>query len=458
MTTRTILSLLCGLALLTVGTLPAPAQTFDEIMRGGPGTGDGPTSGETGEPGMTLIDGIAAIVGDKIILISEVYQQTALIRQRSEQLRRIPERTLLKEVLNDLVASKLLLVRAEEDSVSVSEDAINGQMEEYIDRLVREAGSTAMLEQQYSRTMAEIRADIRKLVRDQLLVQVLQRQKFADMKMTDRDIQDFFAIYKDSLAQVPEQIEIAHIYRKEEPTAEGRAATEALARAIADSIRNGGDFADFARRYSTDPGSAAKGGEYGWIATGRFVKEYDEAAESLGINEISGPVESKYGIHVIQLLDKREGEHRTRHILLPLRATPSERQAILDTLESLRRRAMAGENFAALAEQYSQDDASRYRGGLLATYPTEGLGKYAWILDSLDIGEVSAPREIPLSPTETGYHIIQLVRVIPPHAADPVEDRALLEEYAADWKQQKMLADWVAQLKEEIYWEIKYGF
>jgi hypothetical protein len=147
MTTRTILSLLCGLALLTVGTLPAPAQTFDEIMRGGPGTGDGPTSGETGVPDATLLDGIAAIVGDKIILISEVYQQSALIRQRSEQLRRIPERTLLKEVLNDLIASKLLLVRAEEDSVSVSEDAVNGQMEEYIDRMVREAGSTAMLEQ-----------------------------------------------------------------------------------------------------------------------------------------------------------------------------------------------------------------------------------------------------------------------------------------------------------------------
>jgi parvulin-like peptidyl-prolyl isomerase len=119
---------------------------------------------------------------------------------------------------------------------------------------------------------------------------------------------------------------------------------------------------------------------------------------------------------------------------------------------------MAGESFAALAERYSQDDASRYRGGLLATYPTEGLGVYSWILDSLDIGEVSGPREIPLSPTETGYHIIQLVRVIPPHTADPVEDRALLEEFAADWKQQKMLTEWVAQLKEEIYWEVKYKF
>src|SRR5687767_1693120 len=116
MTTRTILSLLCGLTLLLVGTLPAPAQTFDEIMRGGTGTGSGPTSGETGVPDVTLLDGIAAVVGDKIILISEVYQQTELLRQRSEQLRLIPQSTLLKEVLNDLIASKLLLVRAEEDS------------------------------------------------------------------------------------------------------------------------------------------------------------------------------------------------------------------------------------------------------------------------------------------------------------------------------------------------------
>lgn len=440
------------IALLTIA---GSASLYAQI-----GTGDGRSDGTTGGSGDRMImEGIAAIVGDKVILISDVVQRAALIKGNSPSMT-MSEAQLYQEVLDDLIATNLLLVRAEEDSIVVSDDIISSQLDERINQLVQQVGgSSAVLEQYYGKSITEIRTEARPIIRDQLMVEFLRRQRFSDLKVTERDMEEFYRQYQDSLPTVPEQVEIARILILEKPSTEARDVAIALAESIIDSLKNGGDFGDFARRYSIDPSSAAHGGEVGWVKNGRFVKEYEDAARALNINEISKPVESKFGIHVIQLLDKKEDELRSRHILLPLKAGDAQKQAIIDTLNSVRRRAIAGESFGALAAKYSEDEDSRHNGGIVTKYPTSELPtSYQWIMDSLKVGEISEPRPTRPSPTESGYHIIKVNRVIPPHKVDLREDREQIEELATVWKQNQKLMEWLTELRKEIYWEVKYDF
>ena len=259
---------------------------------------DDPTSG--GSPdGRIMLDGVAAVVGDQIILISDVVQQAALMSSRSGGYPQLPGPDVLQEVLDNLVTSKILYVRAIEDSIEVPEDLLNSQVDEYISRAVANAGSEATLEQAAGKSMAELRADVRPMVREQLMVEILRRRKASEQSVTTREIEEFYRIYRDSLPRVPEQIELAHIYIQAETGEEARRRTRELAQRIADSIRNGGVFGEFARRYSIDPGSASKGGELGWVARGKFVSEFEEAIDDLGINQISDPVESKFGARLI---------------------------------------------------------------------------------------------------------------------------------------------------------------
>ncbi|MGE3801220.1 MAG: peptidylprolyl isomerase [Candidatus Kapaibacterium sp.] len=436
-----------ALLLLSIGSAVGQ-PTGKDLLSGGP------IAGESRGASQTVIESVVAVVGNRIILRTDVLQRAAMLSETAQRAG-LTDAQLLREVLNDLIYNNLFLVKAEEDSITVSDELVSAQADEYVNRILRQAGSESALEEAVGKSMPEIKSEARKLVREQLLVQTLQQRHFMGMKVTERDINEFYRQYKDSLPQIPEQIELAHIYIAEKPSEEGRKNTFALAHSIIDSIKGGKDFTEFVRRYSVDPGSATKGGDLGWRKRGEFVPEYEDAAWNLNLNEISEPVESKFGIHIIQRIDERENEIRTRHILLPIKSTEAEQQALIDTLQQIRSRATAGESFAALAAQYSEDDVSKFQDGFFAKEVTTNLGAYEWILDSLEIGDVSTPRPYQVSPTETGYHIIKLVRVIPPHEFDPVEDHDLLEQQATTWKQRKELLAWIDELQKSIYWEIK---
>lgn len=437
--------------MLMLGALALHAQ---------PGTGDG--SGTTGgnlKSDRIAIDGIAAIVDDNIILISDVAQRVTLFKGQSPSIQ-ISDQDLYREVLNDLIVNNLLLVQAEKDSIVVSDDMIDAQLDERVNQLVSQVGGSAsVLEQAYGKSMQEIRAEARPIIREQLMVELLRRDKFADLKVTERDMDEFYRQYRDSLPEVPEQIEIAHILLLVKPSDDAREKTIALGNAIIDSLKAGGDFAEFAKRYSVDPGSGARGGELGWVPRGRFVKEYEDAAWALELNEISEPTESQFGVHIIQLLDKKEDEIRSRHILLPLKADEQQKKQMIDSLASIRSRIMAGESFARMASTYSDDEESKYNGGVLAKYPVSELpADFQWIVDSMEVGQVSEPRPIDLSPTESGYHIIKLNRIIPAHKVNLEEDRKQIERLATSWKQNQKMLEWVTELRKSIYWEIKYKF
>jgi peptidyl-prolyl cis-trans isomerase SurA len=405
-----------------------------------------------------VIDGVAAVVGNEVILMSDVMQQLSLYARQNRGVNpQDPE--VQRQVLNAIIDEKLVLTRAREDSIVITDDELNRAVDRQIETIVAKLGSEKRAEETYGMSMARIRQESREIIRQQFLAERERQRRFADLKLTESDLESFYQAYKDSIPQVPEQVELQSIVLLAKPSAEAKKATFDLARSIIDSLKHGGDFADFARRYSIDPGSASAGGDLGFVEKGKFVKSFEDAAAKLGPNDISDPVESEYGIHIIQVLERRGDATHSRHILLPITQSDAERDSMVAKLADLRRRALNGENFADLARKYSEDEDSRGLGGSLGKIPVDQLPPDTKPkMDTMKEGDITEPQQVAISPTEQGYQIIRLVRRIPPHKLDPQEDRAQLERVAQLYKQNEEYGKWIAELRKDIYWEIKNNF
>ena len=410
-----------------------------------------PLAGTTPSPGTDrqVIDGVAAVVGNEVILMSDVMQQLTLYARQNRGVNpQDPE--VQRQVLNAIIDEKLVLTRAREDSIVITDDELNRAVDRQIETIVAKfGGSERRVEETYGMSMARIRQESREIIRQQFLAERERQRRFADLKLTESDLEGFYEAYKDSIPQVPEQVELQSIVLLAKPSVAAKSVTMELARSIVDSLRRGGDFADFAKRYSVDPGSASSGGDLGFVEKGKFVKEFEDAAGKLDINQISDPVESQYGVHIIQVLERRGDATHSRHILLPITQSDAERDSMVAKLSDLRRRALGGENFSDLARQYSEDEDSRGLGGSLGKIPVDQLPPDTKPkLDSMKEGDITDPQQVAISPTEQGYQILRLVRRIPPHKLDPREDRAQLERIAQLYKQNEEYGKWIADSGE----------
>ncbi len=434
------------------------------VAQTGDGTGSTPAGGTPGED-RVLVDGVAAVVGNEIVLVSDVLQRAQLYAQQSHVDAKDPK--LQRQLLNDLIDEKLVLTRAHEDSITVSDEMVDQRLEYQMQQLVHQAGSEARLEQAYGMSMARLRQQARELIRQQLLIQKIVQKKFGDLKVTDHDMDEYFRSNRDSLesVRVPEQVELRQILLTPTPGEETMQKTVDLLNSIRDSVLAGGDFSDFARRYSQDPGSASEGGDLGYVKPGTFVSAFDKAVAGLSVNEISKPVKTEFGYHLIQLLDRRsDGQIHVRHILIKPTVSTTERDSLMAQLDRIEARVRGGESFAELARTYSQDPQTAPVGGLIGKLPVTQLSRTlsgrippAEIdsLKTLPEGGMIGPVEEQISPTESGYGIIQVSRRVAAHTFDPTEDRAQLEQLAMLDKQQQRYKEWVDKLRTEIYWKIK---
>lgn len=413
-----------------------------------------------GSPGgnRMIVDGVAAVVGNDIILMSEVLQRAiVLAQQEGGNAADARDPNFQLEVLNSLIDNKLVITRAKEDSIVIREEEVTEAVNRRLQQIVMQVGSEAKVEEMYGMPMSRIRSEARDVMRQQLLEQRMMQKKFSGLKVSERDVQEFYARYRDSLPHVPEQVELQQIVLKVKPSAEAKEGARSLAARIADSIRSGSDFASFASRYSSDVASARQGGDLGWVNPGAFVPQFDRAAKLLGVNDVSDPVESEFGYHVIQLLDRKsDGSYHSRHILIPIRSTRAETDSLVALLRELKARALAGESFADLARRYSEDEETAGVGGTVGRVAPDALpADLKATLTGMKDGEITEPMAFSTSPKESGYRILRIAQRIAPHRLDPTQDRAQLEQLAEAYKQQNEYAKWIAELRKEIYWEIK---
>lgn len=401
----------------------------------------------------TLIDRIIAVVDKEIITESELNERVSFLALQN----RIDpnQKGLRSQVLDGMISEKLILAQALIDSIEVTDDEVTNALDQQIANFIRQVGSEQRVEKIYGKSIGRIKREYRAEIRNQLLVQKERQQREASITVTRREVEDFFISFRDSLPQVPEEYELSHIYIAPKPDTAVEAKARRLMQSILDSIRAGGDFADFARRYSTDPGSAAGGGDLGWEKRGAFVREFEETAFGLKEGEISGIVKTQFGFHIIQLMGRRGESVHARHILMKIEKGPSSDSAAVNTLRSLRERVLKGESFSELAKKYSEDEDTKSIGGDLGTLTVDQLQPdFAEQVKNMKAGEISEPQRTVVG-TSYGFHIVWMRKRMPAHEISIQDDFKRIEQLALYMKRNKLHSEWLDELKKTIYVDIR---
>lgn len=397
------------------------------------------------------LDRIVAVAGDEMILESELNAQTQFFVMSNKIDPNTPG--LRAQVLQQMVNDKLILAKAIEDSITVTEDEVTQQLDAVIQQRVQSAGSEQKLEELYGMPISRIKREYRDEMKKNLLSQRLQQQRFGAAHISRIEVEEFYASYKDSLGEVPEEVELAHIFVKPKFDPVAKAAARKKMQTLLDSLKSGVPFDELAKRHSEDPGSASQGGDLGLVRRGLFVKEFETAAFGLKENQLSGIVETEFGVHVIQLLERRGDAVHPRHILLRIERTEASDDSAKTFLNGLRARALAGESFAKLAQEYSEDKETAVIGGSLGTLELEQLPKDLYpIVSQMQSGEISEPIKLPVG-SQYGYSIVWVKKRIPEHKASLDLDYKRIETVASNFKRQKDYAAWLESLRKSIYWE-----
>ncbi len=401
------------------------------------------------------VDKVIAVVDNEIILKSELEYQINLLAAQ----RKIDPKTpaLREQVLKMLIDEKLVYAQAGLDSIAVSEDEIGKQIEYQISQLTQQYGSKERIEQMYNMSLEKIKRELRDDVRKNIMIQKMQEKKFGQVESSRREVEDFFAQFKDSLGVIPEKVKLWHIFKNPQTSSALKGKYKATAQAILDSIKAGGDFAEFAKKYSEDPGSAAQGGDLGFVKRGVFYPEFESAAYALKEKQLSEVTESPVGFHIIQLLERRGESIHTRHILIKVKADDESDLNTIEMLTEIRDSIVRKfGTFGELAKKYSDDKETVNLGGQLGAFYLNQLDKNLLdVVGKLKENEISYPKRVNYAGDSYGYHIVWLEKKIPQHKPNIDLDYTELKKLSDEYKKQKLYAAWLEELKSKIFWEIK---
>ncbi|PVX50095.1 periplasmic chaperone for outer membrane proteins SurA [Balneicella halophila] len=408
----------------------------------------------------TVIEQIVAMVGDEVILQSEL--QYEINRAKAENQVAV-DGNIHSQVIENMLMSKLLKEQAIVDSVIVTEDEVERQLDQRMSQYLRYAGSEEKLEQYFKKSTAEIRNELRDATRDMLIVERMKEEIVKDVKVTPAEVRtNFKEIPQDTLPLMPEKLIIQQITKKPEISEEEKDRIQEKLRNLRDEIYGGASFATMAVLHSEDPGSANKGGELGYTSRTGWVKEFADEAFSLKPGKISKIVQSDYGFHIIQLIDKKGDKVNARHILLKPKIELEYKQKAKNLLDSIRTAILNGETtFEAAAFNYSDDKDTRNNSGVLMNNRT--MGAYfqkpelppiiSRNLEGVKEGELSEifyddQERVPM------YKFFKIKSRIPEHKANLDEDWEIFENMVLTKKKQEVLNDWVAEKIKDTHVEI----
>nr|WP_255695633.1 peptidylprolyl isomerase [Rhodohalobacter sp. 614A] len=415
-------------------------------------------------------DRIVAIVNDRIILKSDVDSEVQnFLRQARVEGQDVEfNKELWYSALQSMVDNYVLLQKAQIDSVVVGDDEVNRMMDQRIEQLTRQAGSEQALEDAFGQSIIEIRAEFREQFRDQLTAQRVQQQKMQQINITRPEVLNFFEQIPDGQVPIiPEQVAISQIVAIPPPLEDAKQAAYQRAQALRDSVTTGGkNFEEMARKYSDGP-TGPRGGLLPLMPLDDLVANYSAAASALEPGGISEVVETQFGFHVIRL-NRRVGDNiETNHILIEVDEASVDEESAIEKLTALRDSVLNHDkSFADLARQYSEDEETASVGGkiynpqnanrLISLDQLEpALYRIVLLLD--EEGDISEPR--PYNPNNPNvnraFRIVRLDSHIPQHRANLETDYDRLRQVALQQKQNRIMRQWIDDLRTEVYVEFK---
>ncbi|MEA3499592.1 MAG: peptidylprolyl isomerase [Candidatus Marinimicrobia bacterium] len=403
-----------------------------------------------------LIDGVAAIVGEKIILSSEVQQLTFELAQ-NQGINLATDQSqyenLYNKSLRELINMHIIQLQAEVDSVYVKERDVNKTVDQQIEQYTAQLGSKEKLESYFNMSITKIKESLYKRVKSSMIIQKMRTNKFQDITVTRPEIIQYYKEHKDSIQQIPERVDISHILIIPKPSKSHETETrKKLLQIKKDILNNIITFADAAKEYSQDPGSANHGGNFGFVPKGTFVKEFEKAAFSLKKGEISDVVETEFGLHIIKLIEKRGENINVSHILLKVEAGEKDNKNTINMLSTIKDSIINGGDFGQFALKYSEDTDVKNNKGHLGEFPinTFQIESFKDVVKNLSVGKISEPFQ-----SQYGYHILQLNNRKPSENIKLDTHYNVLENMVINQKKQVAWNKWLDDLYSKFYVDIK---
>jgi peptidyl-prolyl cis-trans isomerase SurA len=410
------------------------------------------------------IDRVAAIVGQEVILVSDIEAQYKLMESQTGGKMPQDARCI---IFDQLLSNALILSEAEKDSILANESEIEQQMQSRITEILRYMNNDPeQFKLYYGRTPEEVKDEMRDDMRKQLVIQKMSQNIMQSVVVTPKEVKEFFInIPKDSLPYFNSEVELGEIVVKPKVNPdEDRRAKEKAEELRKRIVEQGADFAELAKKYSDDKGTAVRGGDLGITSRGSFVPEFEAAAYSLDKMEISEVIKSEFGYHIIQLIDRLGNNISTRHILIKPQITIADQEAAKIFIDSIRSLILLDSfTFDKAVQRFSEDDFSKTRAGIMMNTMT---GEAFWELGDLDpevyfaidklkLGEISAPIEFSSPYGESIFKIVKLRNKSKPHVANMRDDYSRIQQAAVEEKKSRHIMDWVDKKITRNYVEIK---
>ena len=411
-----------------------------------------------------VVDEIIAKVDNYIVLKSD------LDRMYQDYLTNgnAPSQQARCQMLSLLTRNKLMLAKAEIDSVVVLDADVDANTQRRMDIILAQSGKTAIeLEDLYGKPMEQIRAELRDQIREQMIVQKMQDQITEGLSVTPAEVKRFFnRIPKDSLPYFSASVEVAQIVKEAKVSPEQKAKTRNQLLDLRSRILAGEDFATLARKYSNDPTVLSNNGELGWTGRGRMVPEYEAMAFRLKPGEVSPPFDSPYGMHIMQLIDKRGNEYNSRHILISPKPSEDDLAKASAFLDSIRTLVLNDSlDFEKAAKEYSDDTATKGNGGFFSdadagvrlTVDELDPGIF-FRIDSMKVGDISKPIVYRTEEGKDAVRILYYKSRIAPHQASLKDDYHKIQVAALNEKKNNVLEKWFMKARQDVFINIDKAY
>lgn len=410
-----------------------------------------------------VVDKIIAKVDDYIVLKSDLEKAYLDYLSRGEFRGSNAKCTILEQ----LVVNKMLVAKAAIDSVEVSDQEVQANLSQRMSYMISQVGSEDEIESYYGKTVEQLEEELFDNIKEQMIIQRMQQEITANLKVSPAEVRQFFKrIPVDSLPFFSTEVVVGQIVKVPKAGKKQKEDVRKLMFQLRGQILGGTSFADLARQYSEDPGSAARGGELPFYKRGDLAPEFEATAMTLQEGELSMPIETQFGYHLIELQQKRGNTFKTRHILISPKPSQEDINGTQEYLDSLRTVILNDSiDFQAAAKEYSDDKNTSSNGGFFTD--NSGSNRVSvdqldptifFTLDTMKIGGITRPEKFQQQDGSGAFRILFYKDRVAPHQANLRQDYQKIAAAALNAKQNEILSEWFEEARDAVYIDLDPEF
>tara|TARA_B100000214_G_scaffold196482_1_gene142212 strand:- start:827 stop:2092 length:1266 start_codon:yes stop_codon:yes gene_type:complete len=398
-----------------------------------------------------VLDRVASIVENKIVLLSDVVLAANAVAAQ-EGINPNTNSTEYKKILENsresMIEQLLIIEMAEQDSVEVLEKDVERSLDQQIENIIIQTGSKELAEAALGKKISDFKRSYRDDMKGKLLAEKYTGELTSSIKITRKEVEDFYNTYKDSLPVLPTAYKARHILIEIKPSEKTLKNSLDKTKKIREEIISGLSFSDAAKKYSQDPQSKNNGGDLGFVSRGVFVSEFEKAAFTLEKNILSDPIKTKYGYHLIEVLEKTGEKVNARHILIQNDLTDYDKKQSYNYALNIKNNIKNIDDFFNSAKKYSDDNTNKSNGGYLGMIDVENyqIPELSNALKKLQFNKASAPIL-----TDFGYHILWIDYKKNGGVANLNENWQDIENLALNKKKADWYNIWINNIKNKFF-------